>query len=340
MHQARILGRREALLRDPASGASNLAAAPGTWFQLSPVGRDERYELGALGFRCAGEGLLDNAATWAGGDAVLELALEIEDGYGRVRDVASLVPHHTSLAIEWRRGVHEGTVVDPEAGRSLDGSSRAGLRGRPPAAMPPAPALPAPARWTGPVVPLRHGSAVVACAWEVWPRLDPAAAPVAAPTFELATAQGGAIGAFAVVGQGAQEIARGYRDLGTPAGGDGFRWRVTLPYGDPGVATPPGERPGRTAVVLTLCAFIALANPRWHFTSLADLLERAELARHVERGGWDGQADVALLQVPLEAVLRGGRDERLRARLVGDPGGLDTLELHAIADLRHDASEA
>ncbi len=342
MHQSRILSRGEALLREPQSGATNLAAAPGSWFELAPPARDERYETTSLAVALAGRGLLSGAADLGGSGAALEVAVEVDDGYGRVRDVAALVPHHTASAREWSLGLHEGTVSDPGSGLALDGSARAGLHGEP--APAPFGALPAPVRWTGPTVGLRHGTRVVACSWEVAGRADASGDLVAPPTLELALGQRGAggistQGAFTAIAQTGAEIARGSRQLAQPLAGDFFRWRVTLPYLDPGVATPPGEQATRTAVVFRLCAWIALAERRWLFRSLAELLERAELARHLQPGGWDGNADVALLRLPLEVVIRGGRGERLRARLVGQPGAIDLLELHAVADLRHDPAE-
>ena len=343
MHQSRILGRGEALLRDPRSGASNLAAAPGTWFELAPAARDERYETTSLALTLAGRGLLSSAAALGGSGATLEVAVEVDDGYGRVRDVAALVPHHTAAAREWSLGLHEGTMCDPRAGSALDGSARAGLRGEPPPANA-AGGFPAAARWTGPPVRLRHGASVVACSWEVSGRADASGDLVAPPTLELALGQGGAgnlstLGAFTLIAQTADELSRGSRELALPLAGDFFRWRVTLPYLDPGVASPAGEQATRTAVVFRLCAWIALAHRRWVFGSLGEILERSELVRHLQPGGWDGTSDVALLRLPLETALRGGRSERLRARLTGQPGSLSVVELHALADLRHDLSD-
>ena len=88
--------------------------------------------------------------------------------------------------------------------------------------------------------------------------------------------------AFALVAQTAAELSRGSRELALPLAGDFFRWRVTLPYLDPAVATPPGEQATRTAVVFRLCAWIALAHRRWVFGSLSELLERSELVRHLQ----------------------------------------------------------
>lgn len=345
MHQSRILGRAEALLRHPQSNATNLASAAGEWFNLEPRFRDERHDVAALALTLAAPGLLSNCSSIAGTSVVLEVAIEVDDGYGRVRDVTSVVPHHTAAAHEWSRGTHQGTVCDAAAGRRLDGSARAGLRGEPLPAFT-ASAPPVSVRWTGPIVRLRHGQSIVACSWEIDPVGDAAGAVQAPPTIELAMGQVGAggvstMGAFSVVAQSAADIARGFVDLGAPLAGDLFRWRVTLPYLDPGVAAAVGEQVHRTAVVFRLCAWISLAQSRWRFTSLAQVIERSELARHFQVAGWDGTADVALLRVPLDAILRGGRGERVRARITGDPGSTPlVIEAHAIADLRHDSAEA
>ena len=61
----------------------------------------------------------------------LDIAVDVLDGYGAVRDLAGLTPEILGSENEWRLGTHSGTFADREAGGQLDGSERIGLRGAP-----------------------------------------------------------------------------------------------------------------------------------------------------------------------------------------------------------------
>ena len=131
----------------------------------------------------------------------------------------------------------------------------------------------------------------------------------------------------------AAEIERGYTDLATAAAGNVYRWRVTLPYLDPGVAVEAGETVRRTATFFSICAWIRLASPRWRFSSLAELIDRSELGRHTGVDGWKGGSeDIVLLRIPLSISLRGKFGEKIRARLTG--GGCSLIEVSPAVDLR------
>ena len=287
MRQERILSRPEALLRDPATGASNLAASSGSWFELKPQQRDERYDISMLGLTLAGPGLLSNLDALGGAAGQLDIAVDVLDGYGAVRDLAGLTPEVLGSENEWRLGTHSGTFADREAGGQLDGSERIGLRGAPVALS----ANPNPAQWSSPTMDISYGAEIAAVSWECWRVLDQSGATVAAPTIELmtgTTSAGGLINwnnALAVASSAA-EIERGYTDLAPVAAGNVYRWRVTLPYLDPGVAVEAGETVRRTATFFSLCAWIRLASPRWRFSSLAELIDRSELGRHTGVDGW------------------------------------------------------
>ena len=153
VRQVRILSRAESLLRDPVTGSSNLAAAQGTWFELSPPRADERYELSMLGLTIAGPGVTSNLDGFGGTAGQLELAVNVHDGYSAVRDMAALTPETFGADGEWGRGAHTGTFADREAGVALDGSDRVGLRGMPAAVS----ASPGPARWTSPTLDVLLG---------------------------------------------------------------------------------------------------------------------------------------------------------------------------------------
>jgi hypothetical protein len=168
---------------------------------------------------------------------------------------------------------------------------------------------------------------------------------VAPPTLELRTGQTGLsgismVGSYATVAQTVNEIVAGHADLGSPLTGDFFNWRITLPVVDPGTAAAPTESLLRTALIFRICVWITLAHPRWRFANVAEIIDRSELARHAAASGWDAAADALLVRLPLQATLRGGRRERIRARLTGNAaGGLDLLEVSLAADLRHDIAD-
>jgi hypothetical protein len=334
VRQVRILSRGESLLREPGTGNSNLAAAQGTWFELSPRRADERYELSMLGLTVAGPGVTSNLDGFGAAAGQLELAVHVHDGYSAVRDMAALTPETFGADGEWGRGAHTGTFADREAGGALDGSDRVGLRGMPA----PISASPGPAQWTSPTLDVLYGTEIVATSWECWRLLDASSNTVAVPTIELLTGTRGGPGlinwaAAQTVASSAAEIERGHTDLAAPAAGDVYRWRITLPFVDPGVAIEAGQSTVHTATFFSLCAWIRLAEPRWRFRSAGELLERSEISRHVGTGEWRGGAeDVLLLRVPFSIALRDRLGEKVAARLTG--GALRLLEIYPTVDLR------
>lgn len=334
MRQVRILSRAESLLREPGTGNSNLAAAQGTWFELSPRRADERYELSMLGLTVAGAGVTSNLDGFGGAVGQLELAVDVHDGYSAVRDMAALTPETFGAEGEWGRGAHTGTFADREAGVALDGSDRVGLRGMPAAIS----ASPGPAQWTSPTLDVLYGTEIVATSWECWRLRDPSGNTVAVPTIELLTGTRAGPGlinwtAAQTIASSAAEVERGHADLAAPAPGDLYHWRITLPFMDTGVAIEAGQSTVQTATFFSLCAWIRLAEPRWRFRSAGELLERSEISRHVGSGGWSGGAeDVLLLRVPMSIALRGRLGEKVSARLTG--GALSLLEIYPAVDLR------
>lgn len=342
MHQQRILSRTEALLRDPASGQSNLAATPGQWHELGPARADERFEVASLGLTLAGPGLLAHLDGFAGAAGRLEFGIDLFDGYGLVRDLAALVPYHLASGPEWQAGTHTGTHAASDAGMLADGSSRLGLKGLPQLF---AFAAPAAASWESAEIPLRWGRAVAALSWDTVLLRDASGATVAAPRFELRTGTtgvGGAVtwGAYTIVASTAVEVEAGQATLVVPLGGDVMQIRVTLPYQDPGTATPERETIVRTATLFGLCAWIVQDAGRWHFGSVAELIDRSEIGRHLAGMAWQASDDVAILRLPVTAMLRGSFGEKLRARFVAGPAGvaLTNAEVYAVADLRIDPS--
>jgi hypothetical protein len=339
MYQPRILTRREGLLRH-ATGATNLVLAPGEWYALSPRYRSERYRVSALAFTVAGEGLLAGLNSFGGALATLEVAVDVADGLGGTRDMASTTACLIDSAKDWR-GAHASTFVDREAGRYPHGGERAGLRGLPAAGGPPA----APGTWTSDAIDLRYGTDVVACSWETNLLRDASGDVVAPPTIEMRVGSytdvmAGAVtwSAYTAVANTAAVLEEGRVDLGAALSGDVLQWRVTLPYADPGVASPDADSVARTATLYMLAAWIRMASTRWRFDNVAQLIERSEIGRYAAVGGWDGTDDVLLARIPLEATLRGGRSDALRARLVGDPS-LSLLEAQAVVDLGHELAE-
>jgi len=280
----------------------------------------------------------ESLGSFAGAGGTLELGAEMLDAYGQVRDMASETAVTVGTGAEWRSGSHAGTFCDVEAGRHADGSERPGLRGLPDSDG----AGPAQAQWTSEPVPLRYGGEVVGAGWEIDLLGDSRGRVVGPPVVELRTGtRAGSglfqFGAYTTLAQSAADHATPHADLTPALAGDVLQWRITLPYVDPGVAARPGDASRRTAVVFSLCAWISLGAPRWRFESVGELIDRSELGRHAQPGGLDGDADVVLLRIPLQATIRGERGERLRARLQGDAvSAMQVVEAWAVADLRHD----
>ena len=131
MYQPRILARGKSLLRDPATGLSNLAGAADTWHVLAPGPPDERYEISGLAIAIAGDGVLGHLERFGGEGGSLEIGVDVFDGYVGLRDIASLTPVEIRDGFQWRAGTHNGTEAFLEAGARTDGSDRVGLKGLP-----------------------------------------------------------------------------------------------------------------------------------------------------------------------------------------------------------------
>lgn len=339
MHQPRVLSRGEALLRDWGTGSSNLAAAPNVWHTIGPRFTDERFNVGALVFTIAGQDLLSNIDAF-GGAAALEVGIELSDEYGAVRDMATVVPLSIASGQEWKSGTHAGTQVYTEAGTLTDGSARVGLRGV--LILSPVGA-PSEARWDSEPIPL--GRTVTALSWDAWLLRDTTAATIAAPRLEMRTgnmAPDGSVswGPYASIASTAADIDAGHATLPTPLQGDMMQFRAILPYAAPATAAGPRETTLRTATLFSLCAWVELVHSRWHFTSLAELIERSEVGRHGANVGWGGAYDVLILRIPLMTGLRGARKEKIGTRLTaGGAIQLKHLEVQAVADLRFETAE-
>jgi hypothetical protein len=338
MFEPRMLSRHEGLLRDPASGGVNLAAAPGVWHDFAPVFDDEVIDIGSIGMRGFGPDLLANLDSFGGQPARLEISVEVEDGYGRPRDLAGLTPCRIENGVSWRQGTFANTVLDPKAGRLADSSERLALRGTD-LYLPGNP--PQVGLWESAPIDLRYGRDVMALSWEVWPAADASGNVAAPPT--IAVRVGDKVSGSIVwqpqqiVAQSAAEVALGHVDLSTPLTGDVVEWSITLPYLDTGSAGRGDNPVLRTASVFSLCAWIAMSSHRFRFDSLAEILDRAELSRHVAPSAFGGADDGFVLRVPLAVLLRGRLRERIRARLVS-PGAtaIRGLELHVVGDLAFD----
>ena len=137
----------------------------------------------------------------------------------------------------------------------------------------------------------------------------------------------------------AAQAETGEADFASGLDGDVAQLRITLPYVNVPAATGPSDQVHRTATVFAVCLWIRLATPRWHLTSIAELIDRSEIGRHVGPGGWNGD-DVLLLRVPFATSLAGLRGEQMRARYRSGTGsGLSSLEIQAVADLRFDLTK-
>jgi hypothetical protein len=336
MYQPRILSRRESLLRH-ADGGTNLADHGGEWYEAAPTAHDEIWDVASIGLTLGGVDLLGSLGSFAGADGSLELSAVLLDGYGAVRDMAAETAVTVGTGAEWRAGSHDDTFCDVEAGRHADGSERPGLRGLSDSTG----VGPAQARWTSEPIPLRYGDEVVGAGWEIDLLGDAGGDVVGPPKLEVRTGTSASsglfhFGDFQVLAQSADDYDQAHADISPALEGDVLQWRVTLPYVDPGVAARPGDAARRTAVVFSLCAWMRLAASRWHFESIAEMIDRSELTRHTQPGGL-GDADLAVLRIPLQATVRGARGERMRARLTGDAvEAMELVEVWAIADLRHD----
>jgi|LNAP01.1.fsa_nt_gb hypothetical protein len=339
MHQPRILSRAESLLRLPGSGAANLAAAAGQWHELAPRFSDERFEISGLSIMLAGKDLLSNMQDFCGAAATLEFGSSLFDGYSDLRDLLTLVPVVIATGQDWKRGSHQRTRADPEAGFLTDGSPRVALKGEPELL---AFAAPAQAVWESEEINLRYGSRVLALSWDVALLRDAVATTVAPPVVELRTgAPGGLAGVpYVVVASSAAQAEAGHVNLPAAAAGGAMQLRVSLPYIATDAATPPRETLMRTAAMFSLCSWVQLDEPRWVFRSVAELIDRSEFGRHEARAGWQNSVDTLILRVPLNMVLRGTRQERLAARISsGSPIRLQHLEVQAVTDLRLDPTE-
>jgi hypothetical protein len=334
MQQPRILTRDETLLREPA-GSSNLVANAGAWYGLGPRFSDERFDVSAVSITLVGSNLLSNLDSFCGNPGTIELGVLGFDGYGALRDLAGQCPQVLNSSEDWNAGSHTRTFADAEAGPRRDGSNRVGLRGVPIRAVNPGPA---PAVWTSAVLDLRYGASISAVSWDCWTLRNPAGATVAPPGIEMRTGvrtSGGLIqfAAYQPIATTAAEIDNGFTDLAAPAAGQVFQLRVTLPYANPATAVTPADSLLYTATFFTLCVWINLRRSRWIFSSLAEILERSELVRHLAPAAWTGGHDVALLRIPLTFALRGRFNESIRAR-VGAGSSLAVVEIAAQSDLR------
>lgn len=326
MFRPRLLSPGEAALRH-ATGSDDLTDHPDDWYVLAPRHDDEVYSVAALQLTISGEGLLD-ALDRLGNGAVLEIAVFEADRFGVAQDgtLAALVA--LEAAEDWRRGIHDGTVIDPEAGRRLDGAPRPALVGRS-RTSPPSPNN---AQWTSADIDLRYGRHIERAVWEIEGVRDRAGEDIDALRLEFMTGrhQGGGIDwdpswtSLNVAGdQG--------RWFDPPLEADVIRCRVGLTYETP-VDAAYHPMAARTQRVFMLGFWIRLEAPWWRFGSLARLLREAEKDPLLRSASWDG-ADVALLRLPLPVRLRKRHGERIAARIVGGADGLTLIRIEAVAEI-------
>ena len=79
---------------------------------------------------------------------------------------------------------------------------------------------------------------------------------------------------------------------------------MTLKYSPPGQGAHQDD-PVRTAAIYRLGFRYRQSDSRWHFHSLAQLVGRSDVSRHVQPNGWNGNLDLAILKIPLDIGARG-----------------------------------
>ena len=111
MFQPRMLARGEAILRDPATGGTNLAAAPDIWHELRPRHEGERFEILAVSLLLGGANLLSRLDALGDSAGTIEFGMFGFDGYGTLRDMAATSPQVLSSADEWNEGKVTGDLA-------------------------------------------------------------------------------------------------------------------------------------------------------------------------------------------------------------------------------------
>jgi hypothetical protein len=324
MFENRALGRGAALLSNPASTSTNLASDAGAWFEAGPAHTDEVWRVTGLECLITGPSALQALHELGGPGVSLEFGFDVLDPVHGMVDLAAVSLHTTDRVEEWNAGLHTGTVVDQEAGRYADGSTRAGLRG----------ALPPPGTttvtWVGPVTPFRYGSAIRFATWQGDFVRDPAGTTLPATRISLDVISGSAGGTttmnrFDVAGTPA-ELDAGRRDFANPIPGDSFRWVVELDYEQTGSAAHDPAAVHRTGALFQLGAWIEVDDPWCRIDSLAELIGRSTVHRQPIATGWNFADDLFLVRLATDLDLRGRHHEKMRARLTGS-GSLTMVEI-------------
>jgi hypothetical protein len=327
--QNRAPGRKETLLADTASGATNLAAGT-NWFSAGPVRDDEVWRVTTLDLTIAGPGLLENLRGFGGAGGKLEIGFDMHDGFGTVRDIAPLFFHSIAEVPEWSSGSSAALLVDPEAGRYSDGRPRAGVRGD-------ARSTAAAATWSSEEIELRYGKEVHAAVWHLEPLRNPAGdvLDVVRLDLEAGVVQAGGNVQWSTHGviASTQDQEPGSRTFTAPVVADRIRWQLRLQFADVTEASYDASSVRRTAKMLQLGVWAGSSSPWWHLHSLAELIHRGEADRELRTKGWDGTQDVCVIRLPVSTELRGKWRERLKARLIGAGSALSLLEAHAVTDI-------
>ena len=333
MLQNRALGRPESLLRHPADSSANLLDHPGEWFVLKPRFSDENWKVSAFDLVLAGPGLLSHFRGWGGPPgARLEFGLDLDDGFGQVRNLAAVHLQSVASAFDWNTGLHQGTLVDLQAGNYPNGKPRAGLRGdlRQFAL--------GSVTWSL-ETDLRYGQALAGIVWEadllkdlsavpldsVRLRVD-AAVPAAGPGSNLVWSNA------ALLQTGAQLAAGGF-NFPNPIPAVKLRWTLELDFAGPDAAAHREAAALRTSIFFLLGAWVVLDSPWWTVNSLAELASRSEHDREFRPAAWDGQWDVCVARLQLAAEVLGRRQEGLRARIHNPGPALKLLEVQAVTDV-------
>jgi hypothetical protein len=337
MWENRPLTPDEGLLR--AGNGSTDLAQDGGWHVLAPEAKTERIRVSRIDLLMTGPALLANVTRFGAATGSLALALHVQNRYRTVHDASGSALHTLELASEWSAGRHQGTRLDPAAGRQLDGSPRAGLRG--PDLLPTQAAPSGPVTWTSAPISFRSGFHVERVAWSVDDLRDPSGQPLQefAISFRIGKETGNGI-AWRSWQPVSGQTAAGESTLLLPAGaqpGNRAQWKVELRYGAPS-DIGFSERARRTPVVYSLGFWVQLPTHIWRFDSLADLLAIAGDRARTLATGHNGTDDAIVLSLPLGIDLHADPAESIRARFTFDGSHpLTSLRLRAIGMLGFEA---
>lgn len=322
------IGPSRATFRSEA-GSDNLALSPDTWHRFGAPKADEVYSCGGLILTLSGAGILANLNRLGQG-AALEIAIHEADRFGIAQDRSLSTFVSVESAEDWRRGTHEGTVVEMDVDRSVEGTPRPVLTGIA-RRSPPAPNS---AIWISHPIALRYGDTVERVVWEVDMLRDQRGSALEQMRLELQVGITQADGSVSWPQNWTvlDPTATRGRTFDPPLSGQSLRWRVGLTYHDAADAAFDPDAL-RTQKVFMLGAWVLLSDPWWRFATMARLLQVSESDPVLRPAMQPGDPDLAILRLPLPAELRGRHGEHIAARLTGNVTGLDAVHIEAVADL-------